>query len=220
MPDERSEVSASAGASMNARSVRKRLMRGRRRAFWGDRAYLRVRLPASLVPTAPPAVEFPGMTPSVWAGTWLSADESECVVIGQWHCGVDPRDMARPAWEPVYFAEQGDGGGWSYWTGHRERGEEREPLPEATVAQHRAFMAWQDSLTQYGHHESLDAFLDAGYWAKSTRASVDGGALLLEFGVNWRYPKRRRAFCADFARAMKVAKMLGVAARVLKGDGQ
>ena len=203
---------------MNARSVRKRLMRGRCRSFWGDRAYLRVRLPASLVPTAPPALEFPGLTPSVWSGTWLSADESECVVISQWHCGADPRNAERPAWEPVYFAEQGDGGGWSFWTGHRHCGEDRGPLSEAIVAQYRASMAWRDSLTQYGHHEALDAFLDAGYWAKSTRASVGGDALLLDFGVNWRYPKRRRGFCADVARAMKVAKKLGVAARVLKGD--
>jgi hypothetical protein len=58
---------------MNARTVRKLLMRNRSRVFWGRRAYLSVRLPAPLVPPAPPPLEFPGFAPSdVMGGMWLS----------------------------------------------------------------------------------------------------------------------------------------------------
>lgn len=107
---------------MNARAIKKRLMRGRVRSFWGRRAFITVRLPLSVIPVELPPEPHPRDDPEVadpelWEsdmfGGWrrdLDAsgrpvdilDYDGDVTIESWSfasvsCGEDPRERLEIA---------------------------------------------------------------------------------------------------------------------------
>lgn len=106
---------------MNARTIRKNLMRNRRTSFWGRRAFVTVRLPLTLFPPLPPPFPTPldqNPTAQGWKegyGCWyrripaaqLTAEERAAWNVGEaetiverWRfgvvmCSTDPRKWAE-----------------------------------------------------------------------------------------------------------------------------
>lgn len=88
-------------------------------------------------------------------GTWMNDDTTEVVHIYKAAIGTDPHKLARSAGEPVYFAAK-ERGSWTFWTGtrHKQVGAltdgrgiyEKVPIDESTVARHKAYVEWYDSL--------------------------------------------------------------------------
>ena len=213
---------------MNARAVKKHLMRGRVRNFWGRRTYMRISLPLSIIPTPPPPpADIPeGFKEGGWSGFWQNADESESIHINRSSCGFDPTELTQRApYEQILFAEFTDNH-WVFWSGHRTRknGEDENgeptfeftPLDEALVAQHKAYSDWHDKLYFMGQHPVMDAFNMAHNAAKSMYWTVVGQRLIAEYGVKWFYPDRKLHFCSAISHAMRVAKKHGIKARILR----
>lgn len=219
---------------MNARAIRKKLMRSRRRVLWGQRAYMRLRLPMSVLSSPPPPQpDIPaGWKEGLWEGHWQSPDEKECIHISRSSCGVNPEEWdtddmdedASPTRKPL-FIEQDEYGTWKFWTGHRsvlvgedEKGEpihEYHAIPLEMVAAYKAYAEWKDKLYYPGNGQVLDAFNEAGNSAKSVHWWVEGGVVTVEFGVKWFYADRKLRFCRDLSKAMKLAHGLGIRTRIV-----
>lgn len=203
-------------------------MRSRARVFWGNRAYLTVRLPVTLVGSLPPPpVSLPGLNHSALEGSWENENETEFVHIGRLVSSCDPRESERQAWQTPHFVEQLGEDSWQWWEGHRTRRlsessagrytQEREPLSESIIGQHKAHCEWIDALYEFGKHPVLDAFLSASRWSKSFGLHTEGDRLFAVYGVKWFYPWTKRGFSADLARAVRCAKRHGVPCRVHAG---
>jgi hypothetical protein len=205
---------------MNGKTAKKLLMRSR----VGRRAYLTVRLPASLVPHPEP-LEFEGMRP-VYAGGWEKPDGSEAVDISHVYGRAEsaPQDalFIEPEWSEEFAGERVETVSW--WEGRRlrritaeaEDGYDSSPLEPGLIARHRDFALWRESLTKYGTHPVLDWFVAASEWAKDCDAQLRGEDLLLTYSVKWCYPRRKLGFSAALARAVREAKRAGVPVRVVR----
>lgn len=217
---------------MNAKTIKKLLMRSRVKNLWGRRAYLTVRVPTkALVSTPRPSpVEFPGFKPStLLEGHWEGPEES-VIYISHLFSGTNPALRSKDG-EPVYFPvlehrseyldeDTGEfkvSESWSWWTGMKVQGDTREALTEAQVASYKAFREWFDALHTYDQNPLRDAFLGAGEQAKSMSFATDasGETLFLTYGVKWFYPARKLVFSSALAKAMKQAKSMGVPVRVV-----
>lgn len=221
---------------MNGKTAKKLLMRGRVRAFWGQRAYFIVRLPKSVAPGEPEPLTFDGFERGNLAGRWHRPDKSEFIQITEYHTTREP--VQDEEWHPVYFptldyrAEEPDEDGnhyesWSYWTGARYvrrpgvEGEgasskdfDKTPLDEETVGAYRARSLWHRSLTEL-EPASLAPFREAQFWARSTHVLLSGDWMYIRFGVKWHNPKTKLRFCSSVAHAVTATKRAGINVRVL-----
>ncbi|MGK3981226.1 alpha-ketoglutarate-dependent dioxygenase AlkB [Sorangium sp. So ce118] len=207
------------GGAMKARAIRKRLMRGRVVSFWGQRAYFTVRVPMSAYPEPmPPKPSVPGFLDD--GGLLVSDDGAKWIRVGE-VCSshepdrddgsahlVEPYEYGFRWWEAVETEKHADG-----QVSRRDRGED---LARAFSDRKRWIDRWVHG---YGHPTGqalADALIDATWPAKTVYAEEVPGALRLTYSVKWRYPDRRREFCAAIAKAFRVAKVCGVDLRWVK----
>jgi len=206
---------------VNGKSIRKRLMRGRRNVFWGPRAYMTVRFSMEELGLAePPRVLLDGLKPGCMEGFWESDDGVNVAMIGNPSSGCDPTTMSLESWERPLFVEKSRWGGYSWWDGWRGRKRadgtiEREPLDANVVEQHRAHCLWFDALDDI-NHPAMRLFVGATLWTKTHYWNVDGDALTITYAVKWFYATRKLGFCAALSRAMKAAKRHGLQAHVTR----
>lgn len=202
---------------MNARTVRKILMRGRPHSSFGQpHATLTVRLPAYLYP--PPTVRMPtfeGLLP-YGSGLWSSPDHEEKVMIGLFETSDPPLEEEKPlahglTRDPVFES-------WSWWEGYRvnvrdDKG--RQPLDKNTVLAYAEWHLWRDGITDRGRHPILDSFLDAktNWWGLTLDAKGDW--IYLTYLLDWKQADAKATFCARLARAVRHAKQTGVGVRVI-----
>lgn len=201
---------------MNGKTVKKLLMKNRRRVFWGARAYLTVRLPVELLPgPLPKKPTIEGLKESEFCeGHWENEDLTEYVYIFKSQANREPEDG--------YFQELTHDGPtyrlWSYWKGERcvrDGSTERyEAVSEEIVGQYKVWHEWSRSLHRFGNGEVLDAFVEASSHAKVFSVWVRNGFVHLYYGVKWKYPNRKLAFSAALSRAVKLAAREGYRARV------
>ena len=215
---------------MNARAIKKRLMRGRIGTFFGARAWLRVRMSADIVGTIPPPAESvmpAGFIPGSFGGIWHNEETDESIHINNWG-GPHPDKGNRHAHEKPLFIEPSESvdGYWDFWAGHRsipngndEKGEpiyRFESIPDEWVAAYRTEKLWKDSMHEYGKHPVLDAFIRAGNHAKATDFDLFGKRLDVTYRVKWFSFRGKFAFCRALSKALKMAKAAGIKAHVLK----
>lgn len=205
---------------MNARTLRKHLMKTRERNFWGDRAYLTVRLPVSLVGAPRPSpLNFPGLVQE-YDGWWTNESGSKHIRISQVFSSKNPETNEDLDCEPHFIEKVRSD--WVYWTGEvvtQLEGDDTpviESLPQALIAQHKALVDWMGKARSGASNPILESFCEAGDYARSTNWQVDeaGDFLYVTYGVKWRYPQQKLRFCADLSRALKLAKASGVSAKV------
>lgn len=218
---------------MNARAVKKYLMRGRQNGFWGRRAYLTVRLPHSVLTGVLPSVptlEGFRADPN-WTGSWVSEDGSEAIRISRGSTGVRP-DPSDPEFfapnETVATIEEDRWGSWQIWSGSRSRrvtlknGEEdwedsTEKVPVEFILAYRKYAEFIESLHEYGVNPVMDAFNEAGNSAKSTHWEVDDKGVGVTYGVKWFYAARKYRFCTDLAKALRLAHKEGKQGVIVRG---
>ena len=220
----------------NARTIRKRLMASRRRVFWGERAFVSVRVPWSVYPEPLPPFVSPLGFVEVAAGQWerrTGSTTKRVISIGEVSLGVDPRTQApeRPS-EAFWFLEQA-AWGWRWWEGHEEEIDEAAPisseearktlgeLPEEMVAAYRARHLWFSRWARGVHGPVgvpvLDALFVAANDAKTTYHGETPHGEVTTFSVKWFYPARKLGLCAALHHAFRVARRTGVDLRLLRG---
>lgn len=207
---------------MNARAIRKRLMRGRRGSFWGERAYLSVRLPRDVAGQSPPTFIPEGFVSDGWEGSWKSPDGLTTVHIGKASSNIPPEEIGD---ERRLFIQPSESDGWyDFWSGYisREVGRdendrpvfEQSEVPEGWVARYKVWREWLDALHGYGVSPLMDAFVEAGQSAKSMEVGVSEDALTILYGVKWFYADRKLRFCADLSKAVRMAHSMGIRGRL------
>jgi hypothetical protein len=194
---------------MNGKTIKKRLMRGRRIVFWGRRALLTVRLPLSLISEPEPPKWGPPEGEG-WEEGWLGWFRETQVSEGEtltetwdvWESGARRISQTHPT------GEKPTREGWVI-----------EELPPEETEKFLAHKAWKD---KYLHgiegstgNPVLDEFHRAGFWAKTTYTDVDGGFLYLTYSVKWFYPHHKYRFSADLHRAFRLARKHGVRVKML-----
>lgn len=213
---------------MNARAIKKRLMRSRS----GYRAYLTVRLPLSLAGNPPPDIRelLPdGFNDDFFEGTWVRNEGmdhrmDEQISIQQVCSGSDPRtrDDLVDRQNPVLISQPAPGV-WKWWYGYWskptsvvEQGQivyTHDPIPDEWVERYAAEYEWKRRLFLEPIHPVFDVFQDAANWGKTFDHSVVGNRILIHYTVkkhSW------RDFCKAIRKAMSVARKAGVDARVWK----
>ena len=216
---------------MNARAIKKKLMRSRSRVLWGQRAYLTVRLPLSVLPSQPPSLPF---IPEGWKrgylqGCWEAPDGAESIHINHWTGAVPTWQEGDAPQERPYFVEyDAEDDTHHHWTGHRcvRAGQDEKgrpvydffPLDVALIAQQKARVEWERTLWErpVGNGPVIDAMNKVGNCAKSTRWNVEDDCVTVEFGVKWFYPYWKFGFCRALSKALKLARRLGVKAEIVR----
>lgn len=230
---------------MNARTVKKLLLRGRNTSFWGRRAYLYLRVPKAVLTVPRPPMPSLGKQGS-FEGYW-EEDRGEGVTrhfrISRISSGRDPRkddEIDHVPRLPVmeYESTTSDGRtyqSWSWWEATwfdaRDAGPDSETKLEvldrgeidderfAAYVEHyqwvRKYVIGSEGATG---NEILDRVHGAATWAKTTYHQFDtNGDLIVIYSVKYFYPYRVRRFSADLANTVNYAKKHGVTLRVLKG---
>lgn len=219
---------------MNARAIKKRLMRGRANVFWGKRAYLSVRMPRSVVDGIIPTEPCPeGFTPDPeWEGTWVTPDGLESIRVCKSGTGVKPDPEDEELFGPhetVASVEETPHGTWDIWSGSRTRkvmlpdGSDYEWEPSDSkvsadfILAYKAYSEWKERL--YGEDLSplVTAFNEAGYSAKSTHWKIEPDGLVVRYGVKWFYAYRKFRFCTDLSKAVTAARLAGKKVKLLRG---
>ncbi|MBI4021444.1 MAG: hypothetical protein HY369_04310 [Candidatus Aenigmarchaeota archaeon] len=207
---------------MNARTIRKRLMRHRRNVFWGRRAYLTISVPLSLYPESLPPFVPPGL-PDFLEGHWRNEDDSKKWYIGQISCGTKPEED-RANVVGLHLSHWGNS--WEWYEGQEltmdgEKVAARKPLPEEMILAYARRMQWIDKWLHGSHgfaegelSTPIALLLLCSNWARSTHASVDGQRVLISWGVKWFYANRKLRFCRDVARFLAAARRMKLDARV------
>lgn len=221
---------------MNARAVKKRLLKNAQRVLWGRRAYIGVRFPLNgVLPERPLGVcTPPGFVPSEWSGMWVkdNGDGTEDVLsVSQLSCGggqpVPPEDkegVTRYHIEPNRW-----GSGWQWWTvswirynaATEERTEQKmTPEFESMVArQAYEFNKWVEQL-RFGE-DNTDAFyhLMLPEWsAKTYYLYHDDNYYYLIWSVKYFYAYWLRKFSALFRTSIMRLKKLGVEVKVVDSE--
>ena len=206
---------------MNGRTIKKRLMKGRLRTFWGKRAFVTVRLPATLVPPEPPKSGPPGAHEkgSGWeelaGGTWVreTTQPDGSVLHEVWDIG-HIYGGGEDWWEGITRTQTVPPGGslnTEAWV--------TEDLPDEEIEKHVAYEEWRAKwligMEGSTGQPVLDAFHLAANAAKTTYPEIGNGFIYITYSVKWFYPWTKHRFCADLHRAFDVARKAGVPARLL-----
>lgn len=222
----------------NGRTIYKVLMRGRGSVFWGLRAFVKVRLPASVIPVPCPPLDYTkDWGTEISGGLWekdLGDGVSQIVYISHVTSGGDPREYGEDNGATIHFLHEEKHLYWNeslfqWWEGTLRRvngttPEETLQLPAEAVAAHKALHEWHrmylDGLEDpsVARGPVLDAFMEATGCAKThyTGFSGDGQFLYLTYSVKPMYKRRARQFCADLKRAFRVAAENGVKAKLMR----
>lgn len=198
---------------MNARSVRKRLMKHRHY----NRAYLVVRVPLNIVDAPPSRPDFPGFRECM-EGCWKNDETGEVIMIEEEY------SKGLPPWEAgncIFFVEQDTPEGWfKYYEGYRYTPEDgdfkRSILPEETVGKERAWQLWDENMPST--HPLLNAFARvSGCKGKSRVYSHDFQYVYFRYSVKTYQHWSKAMFCSGVSHALKMAKRMGVPVRIMKG---
>jgi len=200
---------------VNARWIYRRLYRNRVNAIWGHRALLTVRLPLTIFPTPPP----PRPVSQVLEDGKLVVKDVFPVC-----CGGDPRLDKDREREPLFVREKGSNFEWyeGFEFTHEGEDETTEILSQREMSEDEIrpfveFSRWSDTfLYEYGHNEVYDAFLAARELAATHYYDFTSDSYIMTYSVKTHYRSRMRWFCAELARALKVAKAHGVPVKVFK----
>lgn len=221
---------------MNGKSLKKRLMRGKVKSFWGERAYLTVRLPMNLFPKP-----FPHFKGKHLASCWTEVKDGKLYqyYISNVSSGFDPRkrkegECSKNFSLDIFFLEENDSNqewkSYSWWEGARlvfdspdAKGKviETTNLDKELISAYRSQTLWVVDYLQFGKFDEcpqvLQEFLNASNWAKTFYHSFskDYKYLYLTYSVKWKVPSYKRRFLNDLAKAMKVAKRSNLYIKVM-----
>lgn len=223
----------------NGRTLYKVLMKGRQSVFWGRRAFLTVRLPASVIPVPRPPIDYCKDWGEDLGNIWvkdLGDGVEEVRHLGEISSGGDPRvDRDEDAAEIHFLTEEKEGVYtlFSWWEGtltvvRPAESDTEEPTRETSdlsveaITAHKALRDWNamymDGTVGAERGVVLDAFLAASNAAKThyTAMSEDGQLLYITYSVKWFYKSRARRFCADLKRAFRAAAENNVNAKLIR----
>lgn len=230
---------------MKAKAVKKLLMRGRHRSFWGRRAYITARLPIDKlgIPPVPPKPDF-GKS-NGWGG-WTREEGGLTILtqVSKVSCGGPPDEkenvltggLQHDQWELREYDDNGNVIGtttqhdyhWFELTVRVYRGEtDPENLVETRAGdreQFEAYLKYREWMDKYGQGDSetesaiLNNFLGTRRWAKTTYPAVDvrRNELHITYSVKWFNPNTKLRFCRDLAYSVREAKKAGADVRILK----
>jgi hypothetical protein len=231
---------------MNARTVKKLLLRGRNTSFWGRRAYLHLRVPKAVLTVPRPPMPSFGKQGS-FEGYWTE-DRGEGVTrhfrISHISSNRDPLkddDIDHTPRCPTLEYEGKTSKGepyqsWSWWealwSDVREPApgsdEKPEVLAQGEIDDERftAYVTHYQWVKKYvvgsegeTGNEILDRVHGAARWAKTTYHQFDAnGDLIVIYSVKYFYPYRVLRFSSDLASTVNYAAKHGVTLRVLKGS--
>lgn len=209
---------------MNARSIRKKLLRGREHNFWGRRAYITARVEPAAFPEPFPGLP-KGLEPGYFTDGYLIPGEDTSVGFFGVYSGSPPTSE-----EPVYRLTEERTGAWTWReitvskldeeglpTGERLP---TEPRHEAWLEEHIAAQSW---IWRHVHeppdHPRFHKLSEATWWAKTSAFNTcpDTGDYCITFGVKWFYPHTSRRFCAALSRWVKALKREGYRVKVRPG---
>lgn len=206
---------------MNARAIRRRLMRCRVRSMWGSRAFLTVYLPASVLPEPPPPPFVPpGKGWRVGAFGWVRGPEMFTEYM-EGACAYSGPEFQAEYGIPdacVTASTSGDLDWYQHlYVRYRRMGDDGRfadvPVPDAWHLAWAAEYRYRDRylIGRYTGSPVLDAFHEAAEWTEAVYPGVlPDGRVVLRYAVKWRYPSYVRHFCADVKRAFDVAARHGV----------
>lgn len=206
---------------MNARAIRRRLLRAKTTTMWGSRAYLTVYLPPSVLPEPPPPPFVPpGKGWRVGVFGWVRGPKEFTEYVEGVCCYSGPEfRVERGIPEACVSASTSGDLDWyqHLYVRHRRMGDDGRfadvPVPDAWHLAWAAEYRYRDRylIGRYTGSPVLDAFHDASEWAEATHPGVlPNGRVCLRYAVKWRYPSCVRHFCADVKRAIDVATRHGV----------
>jgi hypothetical protein len=208
------------------RTIYKVLMKGRKGAFWGPRAFVTVRLPVSVLPAPVPSVDYcKGWGWSTTeVGGWLKDlgdGVTEIRYIHRVHSSTDPtlRGPPTPAIHHLTAERRGEQVTYYWWEGilavirtvDGTETQERFELPAEAITAHRAVYeysakylsgAMDDTVLQ---DPTLRAFLTVADYAKLHDVALHGQFLYLTYAVKWFLPGATRLFSRELSRAFRVA---------------
>lgn len=204
---------------MNARSIRKHLVRNRLDTGFGRRLVLSVRVPVQYTGTPPPAPTFPGLSGS--NGFWESPDGLEQVQVHEVSSHGRPSVDPEAPWRVPLLEAQDEDGWWTWWEGFRIctdalGNKAMEAIPAEAVVRVHEDTAWWERLRRRGVHQVLDALVEASGYAKATywcRDSQSEACVWVTFTLKVHHRWSIRRFCAVLRVAMKLAKKNGACLR-------
>lgn len=200
---------------MHAKGIRKILMRGKIKTFWGERAYIKVAVPLALFPENPPPFEL---------DPYLNEDGyyiKDGLIYNLYKVtGPDPTNEVN--YNEIHFLSKVEEENYyQWWEGilldkntHKKVGE----IPENIIAQYVKRRKWVNKYI-YGNDSSavFQALNIAACYAKGPYYDLRTDNLILTYGVRWFYPDRKRKFCAALANACQYARYMGHPLRILNG---
>lgn len=213
---------------MNARTVKKFVLRRRCHSLFGRRAFVEAKVPMSIYPEPCPAFVPPGKPwlDGVW--TQRQGDKIALTAIEHVSSGSDPSINAD---HTPHFVEH-DRFGWSWWECsvkyfQTSPGVEDDLLPDPDtcigeeegpvelIAVYRAREKW---LSKYVHGEVdrrsfpelVRRLIDVGSWARATYGNVSKDSVIVQWSVKWFYPDTLRGFSNSLSRTMRAFKRAGV----------
>jgi hypothetical protein len=227
---------------MNARTVRKILMKSRSRYLFGSRAFVTVKVPLNVFPELPPEVPDFGK-PYSFQGMWeqrdngvytftsirsLSSTKNPMELVRDEHSStprcveLDPYSKFWRWFEGTKIVYRCDTSLEYPLSDPKKELLQRVELPEEHIADHKNRQNWFDNYCQGSSEKAWEdplvgGFLWAGNEAKATYAWIKGDDVFLQYAVKWFYPKRKLRFSAKLARAVSRAKRSGHDVRVYRG---
>lgn len=216
---------------MNARTVRKLLLKGLVTNFWGRRAYFTVRVPLEVLPKLPqdPYKIYGDSGPI--GGSYVryegkGADRRVVItIIQQVSGGGPPKD--------ALFVTPGFGDGWFNWYRAVEFGlrpdeydtfirEDRGDWPEKlfevklSEADIEPHVAWHRWFRELKFPPALERLANAVRYVKTTYPAVVGEYYYITYSLKPYYKDDVRAFCRTMSNAFHDARKKGIVLRVIK----
>lgn len=207
---------------MNARTVKRLVMRNRRNSFFGRRAYVTLCVDKRAMTTPRPENPF---TADGWKELGVSnlyEKDGESYII---HLGsISSLTKPDESEEGIYFLTEAEYGGYEWWVG--EKVVDRTVvghLPEELVGRYKAWSEWEKEYVHgFGRHDLSEAnerLINTGLWAKTHYYEEPlelPDKCLFIYSVKWFYPHRRKRFSSDLAHTVTWLNKNGYRARVWK----
>lgn len=221
---------------MNARALRKHLMRDRRETLFGDRAFLTVRIPLGVLPEPPPPLpqkpEGEGWKENSFGFGWNRTWEEEGRRYWEHHDFLKPFSGRDPREENPHLPDdlvERDGDTFQWWEGTIRTGVALpgEDLPRRDawvltkidpdrVRVWKRYELWREGLHEPSGSPLLDLFQRAGDRARGYYPNLREDALYLTYGVKWRHRGGMLRFCSELSRALRRAREDGVRVKLIK----
>jgi hypothetical protein len=219
---------------MDAKTIDKVVTKAQGEYLFGRRSFVEVSIPIAKLGCEPPPEPRLGK-PGAFMGYWTSKEGGLTVmtVIHQVWSRKRPR-ATKNGFKPLFVERESVGGlvDYSWWRGEKRffKGKPSsetlvrvEPLDPRIVTAYKAHLDW---LERYGGHretgiKAFDAFVEAALYAKTVKAGLRGGRLVLQFIVKYFQPATRKGFVRALTKAMRLSDKLGFGAELvaLAGGG-